>query len=160
MNEIKLNHGFVAVVDDEDYKSVVLRKWRAFRVKNSDLVYAITDEYLGNGKYKSVLMHRFIMQPMDGVTVDHQNSNGLDNRRSNLRFATRTQQQANTRKTKGASRFKGVWLNKANAKWKAHIKIFGKRQYLGQFDTEEEAAKAYNNQAVVFFGEFAKLNIL
>lgn len=88
---------------------------------------------------------------------DHVNGDGLDNRRANLRPATRSQNMANRRKGSGASRFKGVYIH-APGRWKAQIRIGGKHTYLGLFDREEDAAMAYDERAREAFGSFAALN--
>lgn len=94
----------------------------------------------------------------DATTVDHKNHNTLDNRRRNLRFATQAQQNANRLKHYGGSRFKGVYLRSDGRKWVAQIKTGSKARYLGSFETEELAARAYNREAKKAWGKFAKLN--
>ncbi len=93
------------------------------------------------------------------MDVDHINGNRLDNRKCNLRLATRSQNLQNSRKRTGcSSRFKGVnWLGQ-NKRWRARIKVFGKEIALGCFISELEAAEAYNKAAKEHFGDFAKLN--
>jgi hypothetical protein len=100
-------------------------------------------------------MHRLIMNAPIGYDVDHINHNGLDNRRCNLRVCTRTQNQANSKPRKKSSKYKGVsWSNSEN-KWRAFIRINGKGKTIGRFDSELDAAEAYNNEAKKCFGEFA-----
>src|SRR5215831_14406402 len=83
---VELTKGEVALVDDEDYNIVSERKWHAKKsILIDDLVYAYTK--IGG---KLVSMHSYIMDtPPEGMEIDHINHNGLDNRRSNLRFITR-----------------------------------------------------------------------
>jgi hypothetical protein len=110
-----------------------------------------------NGKV--VLLHRFLLQPPVGKVVDHRNGDSLDNRRENLRV---TSQQNNTRNMSKhvdrASQYKNVYFQKDRKKWAAYICINGKQTMLGRFQTELEAAKAYDEAAKNYFGEFAKLN--
>lgn len=104
-------------------------------------------------------MHRFIMNAQKGQIIDHINGNGLDNRKENLRFCTHRQNAYNlitgTNKT---SKYKGVHLLKNNGLWCVQIKIPNKRIRLGNFEREDDAALAYNEAAIKYFGEFACLN--
>jgi hypothetical protein len=112
-------------------------------------------------KRRPVLMHRVILGLADDDPhqADHINHDTLDNRRANLRIATRTQNLANSRKQdRASSRYKGVV--RAARGWQAYLTNNRKRQYLGYFDTEEEAALAYNWAAVAAWGEFARLNVI
>lgn len=86
-------------------------------------------------------------------------ANGLDNRRANLRAATRSQQGANRRDRRGASRFKGVSWSEERGRWQAHIRVNGKSIGLGRFDEEIEAARAYDKAALSAWGEYASLNL-
>jgi hypothetical protein len=88
--------------------------------------------------------------------VDHVNGNGLDNRRANIRPATRSQNGANRRKTIGESKFKGVCRHCGG--WRATIGLNNRKLSLGTFRTEEEAARAYDAAAKEHFGEYARLN--
>ena len=99
------------------------------------------------------------MNAPDGMEVDHINGNGLDNRKANLRLCTRAQNQMNSIKRTGKSSiFKGVSWHKNAWKWRANIKINQKDIHIGYFDTELEAAEAYDIEAIRLFGSFAKTN--
>ena len=89
--------------------------------------------------------------------VDHINQDPLDNRRQNLRLATRSQNAANLGPyANNTSGYKGVDFNRG--KWRARITQDGVRYFLGTFDTAEDAARAYDQKALELFGEFASLN--
>lgn len=91
--------------------------------------------------------------------IDHINGNRADNRATNLRTATRQQNLQNSIAKGGSSQFKGVHFNKARGKWQAYINVDGAHKYLGAFDLEIDAARAYDDAAVANFGPFAKINL-
>lgn len=104
-------------------------------------------------------MHRQVVDVPDGMVVDHINRDSLDNRKANLRPATRAQNVWNSTKRKGGtSRYKGVSFKKHNAKWIARIYTKGREIHLGCFENETDAAKAYDNAAKKYHGRFAALN--
>jgi len=110
-------------------------------------------------------MHRVIMDAQPGQRVDHKDGNGLNNQRrgqdGNLRFCTNAQNVANARKRIGcSSRFKGIYWDKQNSKWRARITAPSGRIHLGLFKDEIEAALAYNDAAIEHFAEFARLNMI
>ncbi len=154
MREIMITNGKVALVDDEDYERVVERKWYAAFRKRRWYVHATSNPRIS--------LHGFILGEDRDRQIDHINLDGLDNRRSNLRFCTTSQNCANQSKYRGAysSSFKGVSLRLPENKWRAIIRFEGKLISLGSFDDEREAAKRYNEAAVAYFREFARLNDL
>ena len=153
MKEIKLTPNKVALVDDEDYDLVSSMKWHL------DKGYARHAQRI-NGKVKHIFMHRLILNAINSdLYVDHINKNTLDNRKSNLRLCTMSQNSAN-RKPYGKSNFLGVSILN-NGKYRQIIANIRKNkvQYLlGSFATEEEAAMAYDKAAIELHGEFARLN--
>ena len=156
---ITLTKGKFAIVDDEDYDFINQWKWHIASG------YATRSKYLGiiNGKKmtKAIIMHREINKTPEGMDTDHINMDRLDNRKSNLRNATRSQNFMNKKsKTNSSSRFKGVFWYKKYNKWQSALKINGKIKFLGYFIDEVSAARAYNEAAVKYFGEFAQLNMI
>jgi hypothetical protein len=104
----------------------------------------------------TVMLHRFVMSVTDPtIEVDHEDHNGLNCQRYNLRLCTHTQNQGNRRKQTSSSQFKGVYWNKAKKKWQAGIQINGKSKHLGYFAVEQDAGLAYANAAKKVFGAFA-----
>lgn len=147
--EIPLSRGKVAIVDADDYEWLAQWKWCV-----SSWGYAIRST---GGKPSQIRMHRQIMDAPPDIQVDHINGNRLDNRRSNLRLATSSQQKMNRRPT-AASGYKGVRWHKQGKKWHARIKVDGKEVSLGLFDTAEDAARARDKASIVHHGPYARLN--
>lgn len=110
---------------------------------------------------RSVLMHKLIFGPGESF-VDHVDRDKLNNRRSNLRAATRQQNGANRSKSAGcSSQYKGVSLNSRRDRWNAEIRVNGIARRLGSFplDREQDAARAYDAAAIEAWGEFAAVNL-
>jgi hypothetical protein len=158
MKTIQLTKGYTALVDDEDYESVSALKWQA-DVKPKT-VYAIRATRKDDGTKTTQYLHRFIMGVTDRkLDVDHEDHNGLNCQRNNLRIATRSQNNANVHKRKGtSSQFKGVTWDKLKSKWQSRFRAGGQRKSLGYFNDEVQAAVAYDLAARERFGEFASCN--
>lgn len=173
--EINLTHGMVAWVSPEDADLAKM----GFRAKRSDRAefhhyYAVhsfrIDDYRGEYYLHDLVWERVngVPVPKDkGYLIDHINQDKLDNRRTNLRLATRSQNEANKKKrrtqagkNKLGSKYKGVTFskdNKANP-WRAIIICDKKRNNIGYFPEEKEAALAYDKEAYKMFGDYAFLN--
>lgn len=151
---ILLTQGMQTVVDDEDYEVLSQYKWRARKGRNDHTWYVVRTDY-SNGKH-DIQMHRQIMNDPYGCHVDHEDGNGLNNCRSNLRVATPSQNQCNRPHHKGS--YKGVSFDRGSGMWRARIMIERKMHFLGRFTTAEEAAAAYDDAAVELHGEFATTN--
>ena len=108
-----------------------------------------------NRERKVIHMHRRVMKYDGELFVDHENGNGLDNRKANLRLATMSQNCCNRKRD--SSKYKGV-VRKPNNKFEVCIKYHGKRIYLGLYGNETDAARAYDEAAKHYYGEFAVLN--
>jgi hypothetical protein len=163
MKEIQLTKGKVALVDEEDHiRLLELGRWAALNPhRNGKTFYA----YHHDRAVGFILMHRFLMGLTDrNLQVDHIDGDGLNNQKSNLRIVDKFKQARNVRKisTITLSNYKGVSYlrNKPNFKkrWRGYIKINRKQISLGLFETETEAAKAYDVKAKELFGEYACLN--
>ena len=157
MKEIELTQGYIALVDDEDYKRVNNFKWHIKRCLNT--IYA-TGWVGRSGRKKKTSMHRYIMglSLYNKKKIDHTDHNGLNNQKSNLKICTQFENMKNQISNKGVSRYKGVRWHKREKKWYSQIMSDNVRIHLGVFADERLAAEAYNLAAVKYHGEFAKLN--
>lgn len=144
---IKLTRGHKTIVDAWNYESLSKFKWREHN--------GYAKKSIHKSRYH-VAMHRVLLWAPPGYEIDHINGNGLDNRLENLRIVTHAQ---NIRNMKPRSKYKGVHWNTKNKKWISQIGINGGRTYLGSFNTQKEAAKAYDQKAKEVFGEYARLNL-
>ena len=155
---VEIEQGFSALIDRADSDLVAPYPWRLMR--------GHTGKFYAYAQTKSgpVYMHRLIAKTPPGHETDHINGDGLDNRRSNLRVATCSQNLANRWKPRrsdgssASSRFKGVCWDRSRSKWQAKITVSGHCRNLGRYATEEEAARAYDAVAAATWGVFARLN--
>jgi hypothetical protein len=164
MQEIPLQFGYVhqslgltdsesvnAWVDDEDYERLAQHKWYASGGVGT--VYAVT---VVRGS-TLLSMHKMILPSSKGIEVDHKDRVGLNNQKENLRRATHSQNRANRGvPSNSTSGLKGVCRLKD--RWKAEITVAGKHINLGQYTDKYEAARAYDQAAIKYFGEFALTN--
>jgi hypothetical protein len=156
--EIKLTQGKVAIVDADDYEFLSQFKWYALRPTGNKCYYAARGVYDKVTKKRSIqYMHKVLLETTD--YVDHKNRNSLDNRRCNLRSATPSQSRMNST-PKGVSKYMGVSWSKGTGKWQATCTYQGKRKWIGGYNTEIEAASAYNEWVRGIYGEFANLNVV
>jgi len=148
---IVLTNGMVAYVDAADYEEISRYTW-----------HLASGGYAGRREnHKLIFMHRQIMDPPEGMVVDHIKGNRLDNTRANLRVCTPTENARNRVKNAGsASRYIGVSFNKMlkRKKWVAKIPLDGKYKHIGRFADELDAARAYDYAAVLHLDDYARLN--
>ena len=150
-----LNCGDYVIVDWVTYQWAKDYNW----FKNSH-GYAIREE--GNSTTENratYFLHREIMKASKGEVVDHINGNKLDNRSCNLRFCTIKENVRSSTSSTGTSKYKGVHWDKEKKKWAATIKVDYQTKFLGRFDSEQVAAASYDTAALMYFGEYAKLNL-
>ena len=159
--KIKLTQGQYAIVDDDIYQTLSQYKWCVWYCPSTKGYYAERSKYIGNGKQKILYMHRVILNAQKGQMIDHINGDTLDNRKENLRFATYSQNLANSKIRKdNTSGYKGVRWHKRDKIWMAYIRYQNKHIHLGSYKDKKETALAYNEAAKKYFGEYAKLNNL
>ena len=155
VKKIPLSKGKFALVDNKDYAFLTQWKWHyispGYAARNSKMVDGV--------RPSKILMHREINKTETGMDTDHEDNNGLNNQRFNLRDSTRTQNNTNSAKRKNkTSKFKGVCFCKRSKKWKSRIQTVNGNINLGDFKNEKLAAKAYDAAAEKYFGKFARHN--
>jgi len=150
MKLIPLTQGKFVKVDDEDYEYLNQWKWQA--AKGARTYYAVRTDY--SSTKKKIYLHKILI---DSEYVDHKDTDGLNCQKNNLRPCTKTENNRN-KKASGLSQYLGVSFKRETKKWVARIMVNGKAIHLGYFNTDKEAAIAYDKAAIVHFGEFANLN--
>jgi hypothetical protein len=153
---IALTRGMVTVVDGQDYDRIMAfcQSWQAHKPNHTWYAQA---QVGGRLSRHTTQMHRFILSPPSDMDVDHEDGDGLNNRRRNLRVATRGQNLANRPRCKSQTGYRGVQPGFRSAFY-AQITVDGQRIYLGTRGTAIEAARLYDEAALYHFGEFATLN--
>lgn len=156
---IQLTKGYTTIVDSADADLNNL-SWHI--APDEHRLYAIGGTR-GSKQRRTLRIHRIILERMIGRNltskehVDHIDGDGLNNRRSNLRLATGSQNAGNQhRRITSTSGYKGVSWHKREQKWTARIQLNHNPKWLGYFDTPEEAHAAYCEAAKLYFGEFAR----
>ena len=148
---IVLTRSQACKVDSADYEWLNQWKWCAIWNPLTQSFYAQRNFRKDDGNRSVIQMQRQILNPPAGRLADHRNHDTLDNRRQNLRIATRSQNSANAKIVPA-----GVCL-RSHGKWQAQIAWRGKKIFLGHFDSSDEARSAYLEAANKLHGEFARL---
>ena len=153
--EIKSNkYGyFEFIIDTDDYDKIKNYKWGIdIHWEKTNLMYVRRVDKNNNKIY----IHNVIM---NDKSIDHKDNDGLNNKKSNLRKCTNSENVINRKiQSNNTSGYKGVSLIKKSNKWNAYIKTKNKRIHLGNYESKIDAAKAYNQASIKYHGEFAQLN--
>ena len=160
--EMIVSKGNKVLLDDMDYETIKAHKWYydgRYCYRRETLSY---NQEKRSYKTRKIYLHRQLLNfPAKGLDIDHINCNKLDNRRSNLRIVTRSQNAVNKPKFgEHTSQYKGVCWHKQRGKWKAEARQGAVKRYLGVFDCEHAAALAYNIHMQANYGEYAMLNVI
>lgn len=159
---IPLTKGYFAIIDEADSPVISSCKWQVRADDKHSTAYAMTSTRRADRTLTTIAMH-LVLWRLWGLPpceqLDHENRNGLDNRRLNLRPATKAENMSNVGPFRNnSSGFKGVsWCSDVE-KWQADITARGSRLVLGRFETPEAAARAYDEAARRLHGEFAYQN--
>lgn len=159
MKTLKLTQNQIVLIDDMDYEMLNQFKWCFALRGDKKTGYAVRRTSKEDGR-KLIPMHRLIMNAPKGMEVDHINRNTLDNRRSNLRLVTRSENLMNRGLLKSnTSNVKGVSWHKHHQKWIVRIQAYRKPIFIGYFKDVENAKKAYAKAAKKYHGEFVGGNL-
>lgn len=147
---VPLGNGNFTEIDDEDFHFVFGKEFHLLKGHNTNYAQGAK----ADGGF---LLHRILMGVIDKpeLEIDHIDHDGLNNKRMNLRLATKAQ---NTQHARKRGKYKGVTFNQLEQKYKARIQVKGRRYTIGTFETAEDAAHAYDAKAKQLHGRFAKLN--
>ena len=149
MKTIPLTRGKEAVIDDADYELVSKYKW------HYNGRYAVHTTYIDNKKV-NIWMHRLIMDTPKGLFTDHINFDRLDNRKSNLRIATKSENMHNRpAQTNNTSGHKNIYFDKSRKLWAVEVKVQGKKTHIGRYKDIADALIARNEAYKDIVGEFA-----
>jgi len=148
-------------IDGEDFDKIKGYTWGISKYNELDSFRATTSICV-NGKQKKISMQSLIIKRPEGMIIDHKDRNPLNNTKNNLRICTQKHNRMNSKKRSGAkySEYKGVSFNKRCSKYFSTIGVNNKRIFLGNFDLEIDAAKAYNESALIYYKEYAVLNVI
>jgi hypothetical protein len=149
---IPLTRNLYAIVDAADFPELSKHKWNASGTPGRE--YAQRRE-----GYKTIYMHRQIMQPPPGKVTDHISGYRLDNRRENLRNCGQRENCWNSRPQDSASGFRGVAYDKSHHKYEAYIFVNRKKMTLGRYDDPVEAARVRDRKALEVYGPYAYINL-
>lgn len=155
---ISLTKRQIAIVDACEYYRAMELNWCAAYRKSIDGYYAVAWTILPDGTRKQIFLHHFIVGNAT-PHVDHEDGNGLNNTRKNLRPCSHSQNHANMEKrVDNTSGYKGVSWSKQKRDWESYCTFQGKKQHFGHYKDKDDAARAYNDGVLRLFGKFAKLN--
>ena len=156
MKKIKLTQNKYVLVDDDDYEMLNMYKW--YIKKGGNTFYAARSIFSKDGNQKTIRMHRLLLNAPKGIEVDHKDGNGLNNQKSNIRLATRSQNRMNRPKqSRNTSGFKGVSWDKTHRVWMAYITLNNVQKNLGYFKSKQEAYQARRKANIEYHNEFAHI---
>jgi len=162
--QIPLTRGYITTVSNCD-SDLIEFKWYVIikRGRFSGVYRQIYSPKISTVYIHRVIMERILNRPLSkGEVVDHVNGDVLDNTRINLRLATQKENSRNRSKSVNKTGYKAVYPveTKKGVKFVAKIEVDGRSIQIGTFLNQHDAARAYNDAAKIYHGEFARLNII
>jgi hypothetical protein len=156
---VPLTQGQFARIDESEAYKTKPYLWGTMFNKETGTYYAVAHTKNEDGMRTKIYMHQLILEPREGFWTDHiDRKKTLDNRKSNLRYATPAENAWNTGpRSTNTSGYKGVTWDKRRGKWKAQISVNGRHYNLGHYPSKEDAYAAYCAAAIKYHGEFARL---
>jgi len=142
MVEIRLPHGYMAIIDDEDEARVRRHRWRP--LVQGHTAYAIARLPRLRGKQRTVYMHRLVVEAKRGERVEHRDRDGLNNARANLDVRNLLRMGRRLLAGVRLSKYQGVGWDAESGRWEAVVGQHGASVRIGLFGTEEEAARAFD----------------
>lgn len=157
MAELALRNGLVAVINDSDQAH--LSRWQWGWTEQMGVIRYDAEQYDAQAqRTQHVLLGRVITRAEEGMCVVHVDGDRLNNQRENLLLLDHAQFSQYTQEPSGRSAYLGVHWKRAIAKWAAEIGAHGEKQWLGTFEDEGDAARAYDQAALEIYGPSARLN--
>lgn len=156
---VPLSRGQFSIIDSSSMEEVKKYNWYASWSKGGKCFYAVRNFVVSPGKWERISLHSLLLGNKEGFMIDHMNGITLDNRLSNLRHATRSQNVCNQKLRINRKGFlKGAHWHKGNKTWTACIGLKGKHIHLGTFRSQEEAHAAYKNASLELHREFSRFS--
>lgn len=153
MKKIRSTNGYTILVDDEYYERFSKYSWWAMVQKGQSHVNSVHRSTRVKGKRKCIRIAQEIIGKREGLMIDHINGNALDNRRSNLRFVTNSQNQWNAR-LRAAKEGRGVHFSKRDNKFCAAINFGNLCVSMGYYSDQQSAEIAYEFASLMLHGEY------
>lgn len=155
---VPLTQGLFAMIDSDDAYRLETFNWRAAYRDRGRCFYAVRSQKREGMRHIEQTMHGFILGQIEGLQVDHIHGMTLDNRKSQLRHATRSQQKMNSSLyANNKTGRKGIYWRERDQQWSASISVGGKQMHLGQFDDMLDAISAREIAEKKYFGEYSRV---
>ena len=142
MKTIKINLGQKIVIDDEDFEKVSQHTWSTWHIyRRGKYEWGCPKATIKN---RSITLSRFIMNPPQGLQIDHIDRDRFNNQKSNLRICSNSINGHNRGMLKSnTTGVVGAYYDKYHKKFRAEIRFNDEKMFIGYFETVDEAGLAY-----------------